>query len=237
MMNRVLAIGGMAALMFAFAVVTPTAGARPLQPPPSPAAAQVPPQRALLDRYCLGCHSQPAKAAGQEPARKLTLDDLDVARVAAHADVWERVVRKMRAGMMPPAGARRPDKATYDGVHCLAGERAGSRRRAVHAAARAAPPEPHRIRQRHPRPARPRDRSRRSTCRPTIRRTASTTSPARSAFPRRWSRPTSRRRGRSAAWRSASRRRPGWSSIERRKTRRRTTTSKGCRSARAAACS
>jgi hypothetical protein len=115
MMNRVLAIGGVATLMLAFAVVTPTAGARPLQPPPPPGAAQVQPQRALLDGYCIGCHSQPARAAGQEPARKLTLDDLDVARVSAHGDVWERVVRKMRAGMMPPAGSRRPDKATYDG--------------------------------------------------------------------------------------------------------------------------
>ena len=75
--------------------------------------AGTPPQRALLDRYCVGCHSQRAKAAGQEPARKLTLDDLDLTRVADHAEVWERVVRKMRAGMMPPAGTRRPDQAAY----------------------------------------------------------------------------------------------------------------------------
>ena len=79
-------------------------------PAPTGAAAQ----RATLDRYCVGCHNQKGKAAGQEPARKLTLDDLDVSRIADHPDVWERVVRKMRAGMMPPAGTRRPDKVTYD---------------------------------------------------------------------------------------------------------------------------
>src|SRR5215813_7454568 len=73
------------------------------------------PQRVLLDRYCVACHNQRARAAGQEPARKLTLDDLDPARVSEHPDKWELVVRKLRAGMMPPAGSRRPDKAAYDG--------------------------------------------------------------------------------------------------------------------------
>jgi len=73
------------------------------------------PQRELLDRYCVGCHSQRAKAAGQEPARKLTLDDVDVARAGEHPEIWERVIRKMRAGMMPPAGSRRPEKPAYDG--------------------------------------------------------------------------------------------------------------------------
>src|SRR5262249_12189651 len=52
---------------------------------------------------------------GQEGASKLTLDDLDVAKVSERPDAWEMVVRKMRAGMMPPANARRPDKATYNG--------------------------------------------------------------------------------------------------------------------------
>ena len=170
MMNRVLAIGGVATLMFAFAVVTPTAGARPLQPPPPPGAAQVQPQRALLDRYCIGCHSQPAKAAGQEPARKLTLDDLDVARVSAHGDVWERVVRKMRAGMMPPAGSRRPDKATYDGFIAWLETELDRGAAPVRAAARSAPREPHGIRQRDPRHPGSGDRHRRASRHPTIRR-------------------------------------------------------------------
>src|SRR5262245_43081965 len=98
MMKSVLAIGWLAAMPSAPAAVAQTSpsGQAPPAPSPSPAA-QSPSQRALLDRYCVGCDNQRGKAAGQEPARKLTLDDLDVARVADHADVWERVVRKMRA--------------------------------------------------------------------------------------------------------------------------------------------
>ena len=59
--------------------------------------------RALLDRYCVGCHNQRAKTAG------LTLDTMDLARVADDAEIWEKTIRKVRAGMMPPPGSRRPD--------------------------------------------------------------------------------------------------------------------------------
>ncbi len=65
-------------------------------------------QRAFLDRYCVGCHNQTAKTAG------LMLDQMDLAHIGPNAEVWEKVVRKLRAGMMPPSGARRPDKATID---------------------------------------------------------------------------------------------------------------------------
>jgi mono/diheme cytochrome c family protein len=110
---------------FAVAVTGFTAGSpwHQAQSAPAAAPAPVPPQRALLDRYCVSCHNQRAKAAGQEPARKLTLDDLDIAHIGDHAEVWERVVRKMRAGMMPPAGVRRPDKTAYTGfITWLEGE-------------------------------------------------------------------------------------------------------------------
>src|SRR6266516_2516826 len=100
---------------FVVAVTGFTAGSPWNQAAPAAAPAAVPLPRALLDRYCVSCHNQRAKAAGQEPARKLTLDDLDIARISDHAEEWERVVRKLRAGMMPPAGARRPDKAAYTG--------------------------------------------------------------------------------------------------------------------------
>src|ERR1700716_2471756 len=66
-------------------------------------------QRAVLDRYCVPCHNEKSKAAGLEAARKLTLDQLDLVHVGDQADVWEKIVRKLRAGMMPPSGARRPD--------------------------------------------------------------------------------------------------------------------------------
>jgi Protein of unknown function (DUF1592)/Protein of unknown function (DUF1588)/Protein of unknown function (DUF1585)/Protein of unknown function (DUF1587)/Protein of unknown function (DUF1595) len=121
MLRRLAAIGCAGALLWVGATANETASAQanPTAASAGQPAAQVASgaaaQRALLDRYCVGCHNQKSKAAGQEPARKLTLDDLDLSRIADHADVWERVVRKMRAGMMPPAGARRPDKATYDG--------------------------------------------------------------------------------------------------------------------------
>ena len=66
-------------------------------------------QRAFLDQYCVGCHNQRAKTAG------LMLDKMDVAQVPQNAEVWEKVVRKLRAGMMPPSGARRPDRPTIEG--------------------------------------------------------------------------------------------------------------------------
>jgi mono/diheme cytochrome c family protein len=107
-----------AAIPFAVAAAgqssAPASQAAP-QPPAAASAPAVSPQRALLNQYCVGCHNQRAKSAGQEAARKLTLDEIDVTRVGDHADIWETVVRKLRAGMMPPSGVRRPDKATYNG--------------------------------------------------------------------------------------------------------------------------
>ena len=61
------------------------------------------PERALLDRYCVTCHNDALRTAG------LALDTLDLDRIGDHADVWEKVVGKLRAGMMPPAGRPRPD--------------------------------------------------------------------------------------------------------------------------------
>src|SRR5688500_6521797 len=70
----------------------------------------VSPQRALINEYCVSCHNQKLKTAG------LMLDTLDLARVGDNAAVWEKVVRKLRAGMMPPAGSRRPDPAAYEAL-------------------------------------------------------------------------------------------------------------------------
>jgi mono/diheme cytochrome c family protein len=72
-------------------------------------SAQTPaPQRALLDRYCVGCHNEKAKTAG------LLLDKLDVTHPGENPETWEKVVRKVRAGMMPPSGAPRPDRTQLD---------------------------------------------------------------------------------------------------------------------------
>jgi mono/diheme cytochrome c family protein len=66
------------------------------------------PQRALLNRYCVTCHNEKVKTAG------LLLDRMDVEEPSTGAPVWEKVIRKLRTGSMPPAGLPRPDPATYD---------------------------------------------------------------------------------------------------------------------------
>jgi len=66
--------------------------------------------RALLDTYCVTCHNQRTKTAG------LTFDTMDLAKLPEHADVWEKTVRKLRGGMMPPPGVRRPDQGSVDAM-------------------------------------------------------------------------------------------------------------------------
>ena len=73
-------------------------------------APSVSPQRAMINQYCVSCHNQRLKTAG------LMLDALDLAHVGENAAAWEKVVRKLRAGMMPPAGSRRPDPAAYESL-------------------------------------------------------------------------------------------------------------------------
>jgi len=66
------------------------------------------PDRALLNQYCVGCHNEKLKTAG------LMLDKLDLAHPGQEPETWEKVVRKLRAGMMPPAGMPRPNRAMLD---------------------------------------------------------------------------------------------------------------------------
>ena len=68
------------------------------------------PERATIDRYCVSCHNTRLKTAD------LALDSLDLAAVGEHPEVWEKVVRKLRGGLMPPAGRPRPDPSTQDGL-------------------------------------------------------------------------------------------------------------------------
>jgi mono/diheme cytochrome c family protein len=67
-------------------------------------------QRALVDRYCVVCHNAKLKTAN------LLLDGLDLARLGDHAEIAEKVVRKLRAGLMPPTGMPRPDPATLESL-------------------------------------------------------------------------------------------------------------------------
>jgi hypothetical protein len=66
------------------------------------------PERTLLNQYCTGCHNDKLRTGG------LTLEKLDPARAGDAAETWEKVVHKVRAGMMPPSGARRPERAALD---------------------------------------------------------------------------------------------------------------------------
>ena len=83
----------------------------PQQPSgPAPAATLSPAnERALLDKYCVTCHNEKLKTAG------LMLDKADVEHIGDGAEVWEKVVRKIHGGTMPPLGMPRPDQATLDG--------------------------------------------------------------------------------------------------------------------------
>jgi len=104
--NRLLVASCMAFVSVVFVESQTTV---PQQSSSSPTPA-VSPQRALINQYCVICHNQRLKTAG------LMLDGLDLAQVSGSAAVWEKVVRTLRAGMMPPTGARRPDRATYESL-------------------------------------------------------------------------------------------------------------------------
>jgi len=79
------------------------------QAPAAQSSAPIAP-RALLDTYCVTCHNQRTKTAG------LMFDTMDLAKLPEHGDVWEKTVRKLRGGMMPPPGVRRPDQASVDSM-------------------------------------------------------------------------------------------------------------------------
>jgi mono/diheme cytochrome c family protein len=65
-------------------------------------------QRELVTTYCATCHNDRGKAGG------LSLASFDPVSAASNAVVAEKIIRKLTAGMMPPAGAKRPDEQTLD---------------------------------------------------------------------------------------------------------------------------
>ena len=72
----------------------------------APAQAPAALDTSLINQYCITCHNQRVKAGG------LTLDTLDYEHL--DAATWEKVVRKIKTGMMPPSGMRRPERAALD---------------------------------------------------------------------------------------------------------------------------
>ena len=94
------------------AVTAARVGSAPQQPATAAATPAAPDVRSTLDTYCVTCHNQRLKTAG------LTLDAIDAASPHTTAETWEKVIARLRAGTMPPAGRPRPDDAT---AHAIAG--------------------------------------------------------------------------------------------------------------------
>ncbi len=67
------------------------------------------PHEAMVNQYCMGCHNERVRRAD------LVLDPATLANPEAAGETWEKVVRKLRAGAMPPQGMPRPDAAAMDG--------------------------------------------------------------------------------------------------------------------------
>jgi mono/diheme cytochrome c family protein len=99
----VIALSGFGYLQVVQAQSSPVSQSNPVSLTPSP-------HRSLLDRYCVVCHNERLKTAG------LMLDKMDVDHPSEGAEVWEKVVRKLRTGAMPPAGMPRPDQSGYDSL-------------------------------------------------------------------------------------------------------------------------
>jgi mono/diheme cytochrome c family protein len=81
---------------------------QPVRAQQKPVDATVSAQAKVLETYCVTCHSDKARTGG------LSLEHADLADVPKAAETWEKVIRKIRVGMMPPAGQPRPDLATMD---------------------------------------------------------------------------------------------------------------------------
>jgi len=79
----------------------PQGGVRTVAPP-----SQAGTLREFTKQYCITCHNARLKTGG------LVLESRDFDHPSADADVWEKVIRKVQVGMMPPGGAPQPDPAT-----------------------------------------------------------------------------------------------------------------------------
>ena len=67
-------------------------------------------QTALLKQYCATCHNDRTRAG------QMSLQSFDAAKLEEHGELTEKMIRKIRSGMMPPAGARRPEPAVLSGL-------------------------------------------------------------------------------------------------------------------------
>ena len=126
-------IAAIAALAFAGAAHAQTGRNRPTAATPRrrrPRRCSVPPggftpetAKGFFTQYCVTCHNQYAKIAD------MVLDTRDFEHIPADADIWERVVRKLNAGAMPPRGMPRPEPDVYKSMVVVAHDVARRRER------------------------------------------------------------------------------------------------------------
>ena len=94
------------------------AAAKPVAAKPTashpPAATTMLPaeQTALVKEYCATCHSD----RGKDRTGGISFTNFDATKLDEHGEVTEKMIRKLRAGMMPPSGARRPAPAVLTGL-------------------------------------------------------------------------------------------------------------------------
>jgi mono/diheme cytochrome c family protein len=98
-----IAMGGAAAALLGLVTLVPASESQTAQAGSAPQRHQQ-----LINTYCVTCHNKTAAVAG------LSLDSFDMNDFSKRAEEWEKAVRKVRTGMMPPAGMPRPDRATLD---------------------------------------------------------------------------------------------------------------------------
>src|SRR5262245_26019368 len=84
---------------------------------------------ATVEAYCVPCHTDRRRSGG------LSLSSFDVANATRVAEIAERVIRRVRAGMMPPAGAKQPERAALTAL-------AAAIEQSIDIASAAAPPDP-----------------------------------------------------------------------------------------------
>ena len=103
---------GVSVCLVAWMIVVATVASRGQSSAPAPgsdSAARLQPG-ALINQYCVTCHNQRAKTGG------LALDTMSLTNIPAGAETWEKVIRKVRGGQMPPSGMPRPTQAALDGL-------------------------------------------------------------------------------------------------------------------------
>jgi hypothetical protein len=105
--------GTCVAIALASLIVVPAGRLAGQQPAPTSSpghSSAIASQRALLDKYCVTCHNDRINTAN------LSLQNTDLSKVGEHAELWEKVVRKLRAGVMPPPDLPRPPLVEYEGL-------------------------------------------------------------------------------------------------------------------------